>query len=99
MHVDPEFRGSGLGKFALEAVAAIHTARSCDFTLLVADDDGSGRLVRWYENNGFSRAPELQDMMGSPGEKFGISMIAPARAGGVGSEEGSFFDRYRIRWW
>jgi GNAT superfamily N-acetyltransferase len=43
------------------------------------DDDGNGnrKLVQWYLRNGYSIAPELQDMLGSPNGIYGIAMIAP----------------------
>ena len=79
-----------IGELALQVISAIHTVAGCDFTLLVADDNGSGKLVEWYERNGFSRAPKLQDMMGSPGGKFGITMIAPTQL------PGNFFEQDKV---
>ena len=92
MFVEEEYRKRDIGVLALEVISAIHTVAGCDFTLLVADDDGSGKLVEWYERHGFSRAPKLQDMMGSPGGKFGVSMIAPTQL-----PEG-FFQQVKIKW-
>jgi len=92
MFVEEEYRGRNVGELALEAIAALHTVQGCDFTVLVADDNGSGKLVEWYEKHGFKRAPLLQDMMGSPGASFGVSMMAPAKC------PPEFFDRCRIRW-
>ena len=92
MYVEKEYRKRGIGELALEVISGIHAAQGCDFTVLVADDDGSGKLMEWYEAHGFSRAPKLQDMMGSPGGKFGTTMIAPTAL------SSDFFDRCRIRW-
>lgn len=92
MFVEEEYRKREVGVLALEVISAIHAVAGCDFTLLVADDDGSGKLVDWYERHGFSRAPKLQDMMGSPGGKFGVSMIAPTQV-----PEG-FFQQAKIKW-
>ena len=78
MFVEPEYRHRDLGRLALEVIALIHAYQNCDFTVLVADDNGSGKLVDWYERKGnFRRAPKLQEPFGSPGGKLGITMIAP----------------------
>ena len=92
MFVEEEYRKRAIGELALQVILTIHTVAGCDFTLLVADDNGSGKLVEWYERNGFSRAPKLQDMMGSPGGKFGIAMIAPTQL------PEDFFEQVKIRW-
>jgi len=92
MFVEEDHRKRGVGELALQVISAIHAVAGCDFTLLVADDDGSGKLVEWYERHGFSRAPKLQDMMGSPGGRFGIAMIAPTQL-----PEG-FFQQVKIKW-
>ena len=80
MVVEPTFRGRQVGVLALEVIALIHAAVNADFTILVCDDK-SGKeertLVKWYEQHGYKQAPLLQDMMGSPNEQFGVSMIAP----------------------
>ena len=57
MFVEPEYRKLGVGSLALEVISAIHSIQAVDFTVLVADDNGSGGLVKWYESNGFSKAP------------------------------------------
>lgn len=93
MFVEPEYRGRNVGGLALEAISAIHAVQAVDFTVLVADDDGSGGLVRWYEGRGFARAPRMQNVLGSPDERFGVAMIAPVQI-----EEG-FFERCRVKWW
>ena len=80
MSVEPSHRHRGIGALALEVISAIHAMQGVDFTLLVADDDGSGRLVAWYEAHGFKRAPKLQDMLGSPGGKYGVTMIGPTNS-------------------
>lgn len=93
MFVEPEYRNRNVGGLALEAISAIHAVQAVDFTVLVADDNASGGLVRRYEENGYERAPLLQKILGSPSGEFGVSMISPVRV-----EEG-FFDRCRIKWW
>mmetsp|Transcript_945 Transcript_945/g.1346 ORF Transcript_945/g.1346 Transcript_945/m.1346 type:complete len:278 (-) Transcript_945:112-945(-) len=91
MFVEPPYRSLGVGELALEVIAAIHAVQGCDFTLLVADDNGSGKLVQWYEANGFSLAPKLQNLMGSPDGQFGTSMIAPTNE--------RLSTSCRIKWW
>lgn len=91
MFVEPDYRNKGVGDLALDVIATIHAIQGCDFTMLVADDKGSGKLVKWYETNGFSKAPKLQNLMGSPDGNFGVSMIAPTN--NVLSES------CRIKWW
>lgn len=93
MYVEPEFRKHGIGDLALEAIYAIQTVQNIDFIVLVANDDGSGRLISWYEKNGFSRAPKLQSSFGSPGGKYGVTMIRPTE---VASD---IFARCKIKWW
>mmetsp|Transcript_28838 Transcript_28838/g.60011 ORF Transcript_28838/g.60011 Transcript_28838/m.60011 type:complete len:94 (+) Transcript_28838:248-529(+) len=93
MFVEPDHRNQNIGALALDVISAIHTVQGVDFTVLVADDNGSGGLVRWYERNGYSKAPLMQDVLGSPGGEFGVAMIRPVRV-----EEG-FFERCLIRWW
>lgn len=78
MFVEPEYRKKGIGELALEVVSTIHAIQGCDVTLLVADDDGSGKLVEWYEQHGFKKAPKVQDLLGSPNGKYGVTMIAGA---------------------
>eukprot|EP00521_Asterionellopsis_glacialis_P016881 CAMPEP_0195303306 /NCGR_PEP_ID=MMETSP0707-20130614/32581_1 /TAXON_ID=33640 /ORGANISM="Asterionellopsis glacialis, Strain CCMP134" /LENGTH=272 /DNA_ID=CAMNT_0040366811 /DNA_START=48 /DNA_END=866 /DNA_ORIENTATION=- len=91
MVVEPPYRRLGVGTLALEVIAAIHAIQGCDFTMLVADDNGSGKLVQWYETNGFTVAPQLQTLMGSPDGQFGTSMIAPTKE--------SLSTSCRIQWW
>ncbi len=93
MFVEPEYRGVGIGALALEAIAAIQTVQGCDFTVLVADDNGSGKLIKWYEENGYRQAPKLQDMFGSPGGQFGITMIRPTEV------RSDIFAACHIKWW
>lgn len=78
--VEPEYRSQNIGCLANELISAMHAYQGCDFTILVADDDGSGKLVKWYENAGYMEAPKMQEMMGSPDKKFGTSMISPTKA-------------------
>ena len=91
MFVEEAFRSRGVGALALDVISTIHSIQGCDFTLLVADDDGSGNLIRWYEEQGFSRAPLLQDLLGSPGGQFGVAMIAPTK--------NEIDAACRIKWW
>lgn len=91
MFVEEPYRSQGVGALALDVISTIHSLQGCDFTVLVADDDGSGKLVKWYEQHGFTQAPLLQDMLGSPNKKYGIAMIAPTR-----NEIDPFC---RIQWW
>ncbi|KAL7488258.1 hypothetical protein ACHAW6_013842 [Cyclotella cf. meneghiniana] len=93
MFVEPGYRKLGIGSLALEVISAIHYVQAVDFTVLVADDDGSGGLVRWYENNGYSRAPLMQNVLGSPDGKYGVAMICPV------SVRNDFFQQCRVKWW
>lgn len=91
MFVEPEYRRRKIGTMALEVIRCIHSIQGCDFTILVVDDDGSGKLNHWYERNGYSKAPKLQDILGSPNAIHGISMIAPTSL--------SLDEDCRIKWW
>jgi ribosomal protein S18 acetylase RimI-like enzyme len=91
MFVEPSYRQRGVGELALEVISVIHALQDCDFTLLVADDDGSGKLVRWYERYGFQRASKLQDFLGSPNQKYGVTMVAPTN--------NSISPSCRLQWW
>lgn len=93
MFVEPDYRSLNVGALALEVISAIQSVQVVDFTVLVADDNGSGGLVRWYEENGYSKAPLLQNMLGSPDKKNGVAMIAPVKI------ERGFFDRCTVEWW
>ena len=93
MFVEPDYRNRNVGALALDVISAIHSVQAVDFTVLVADDDGSGGLVRWYEENGFSQAPLMQNVLGSPDGRYGIAMIAPVRV------DAGFFDRCVVKWW
>jgi GNAT superfamily N-acetyltransferase len=102
MFVDPQYRHQGIGSLALEVIAAIHAAQGISFTVLVADDDGSNKLVEWYESSQpierqFRRAPKLQNLMGSPGGKFGVTMMAPSSSSVENDKE--LLDRIQIKWW
>ena len=77
MFVEPPHRGRHIGALALEVLALIHAIQGMDFTVLVVDDNGSGKLIEWYLEHGYQKAPKLQDMLGSPNAKHGITMIAP----------------------
>ena len=79
MFVEPQYRGKNIGTLALEVISTIHSIQACDFTVLVANDNGSGKLVDWYEKHGYKSAPKLQDVMGSPNAKYGVTMISPTQ--------------------
>ena len=93
MFIEPEYRSTGLGEMALEIISSIQALQRCDFTILVADDDGSGKLIDWYTQNGFQKAPLIQDLMGSPGGIHGITMIRPT----VVSND--VYHNCTIEWW
>ena len=59
MTVSPEFRKRGYSELLLEVAAAIHAPYS---TLLLATDNGSGKLVSLYESAGYEivGAPEVE---------------------------------------
>ncbi len=77
MFVEEPYRKKNIGVLALDVLSLIHATQGCDFTVLVADDNGSGKLVNWYLDNGYSLAPQLQECFGSPNEIHGKTMIAP----------------------
>lgn len=82
--VEPEYRKLGVGSLALEVISAIHSIQGVGYTVLVADDNGTGRLVKWYESNGFSKAPLILQLLGSPRNrdgKFNMPMIRPVDQG------------------
>ena len=91
MFVEPAHRGQGLGAETLAVWQHLQALYGCSYTLLVADDDGSGKLVAWYERQGFGRAPLLQEALGSPNEKHGVAMVGKI---GEASER-----EFCIEWW
>ena len=91
MYVEPPYRNLAVGSLALQVISAIQSVQAIDFTILVAS--GDERLVDWYELNGYTKAPLLQGVMGSPDGEFGVTMIAP-----VGVREG-FFEECNLMWW
>ena len=93
MFVEKDYRSRNVGALALDVISAIQYVQAVDFTVLVADDNGSGGLVRWYEEHGYSRAPLLQKLLGSPNEQNGVAMISPVKV------NKSFFDKCVIKWW
>ncbi len=93
MFVEPAYRNRDVGSLALEVISAIHYVQAVDFTVLVADDNGSGGLIRWYENHGYARAPMLQNIFGSPDKQNGIAMISPVQI------KEDFFEKCVIKWW
>mmetsp|Transcript_5220 Transcript_5220/g.13056 ORF Transcript_5220/g.13056 Transcript_5220/m.13056 type:complete len:267 (+) Transcript_5220:106-906(+) len=93
MFVEPDYRGRNVGALALDVISTIQSVQVVDFTVLVADDNGSGGLVRWYEEHGYSKAPLLQKILGSPHKENGVAMISPVKSGA------GFFDQCVIKWW
>lgn len=91
MFVEPEYRKRNVGTMALEVIRCIHSIQGIDFTILVVDDNGSGKLNDWYLKRGYSPAPKLQDILGSPNAVHGISMIAPTSL--------TLDEDCRIKWW
>ena len=91
MFVEPEYRKRSIGTMALEVIRCIHAIQGIDFTVLVVDDNGSGKLDDWYEKNGYLRAPKLQNILGSPDAIHGITMIAPTDL--------TLDEDCRIKWW
>mmetsp|Transcript_19724 Transcript_19724/g.29912 ORF Transcript_19724/g.29912 Transcript_19724/m.29912 type:complete len:250 (-) Transcript_19724:190-939(-) len=91
MFVEPSQRKLGLGEMALVIISYIHATQGCDFTLLVADDDGSGKLVSWYEKYGFKKAPKLQNLLGSPNGEYGVTMMAASQQ--------KIPQNCKVKWW
>jgi hypothetical protein len=91
MFVEEPYRKKDVGALALDVISLIHIIQGCDFTVLVADDDGSGKLVKWYEQHGFTKAPKLQECFGSPDGIHGLTMISPTRR--------TLPDDCFIKWW
>mmetsp|Transcript_33639 Transcript_33639/g.51585 ORF Transcript_33639/g.51585 Transcript_33639/m.51585 type:complete len:268 (-) Transcript_33639:88-891(-) len=77
MFVEESHRKQGIGRMALRYIEALHAIQDIQYTLLVADDDGSGKLIAWYERYGFSCTPSLQEMVGSPKGEYGTAMMTP----------------------
>lgn len=59
--------------------------------MLVVDDNGSGKLIEWYEQNGYQQAPKLQTMLGSPNAIHGVTMMAPTNR--------ELPENFTIKWW
>ena len=55
LQVDPAFRGQGGGAALLQAVAQEGMRHGRNRITLDSQDNGSGRLTRWYEHFGFQR--------------------------------------------
>lgn len=91
MYVEPDYRKRDIGGLALDVISLIHAIQGCDFTVLVVDDDGSGKLIDWYTRHGFALAPKLQEMLGSPNAVNGITMIAPTN--------NTMPNDCKIQWW
>ena len=91
MFVEPEYRARNVGTLALEVIRCIHAIQNIDFTVLVVDDNGSGKLNDWYLKRGYLKAPKLQNMLGSPDAVHGISMITPTNL--------ALDEDCRIKWW
>lgn len=91
MFVEPAYRQRQIGALALQVIAFVHAWQVCDFTLLVADDEGSGKLVAWYEDHSYQQAPLLQELLGSPNAQYGVAMMGPTNA--------TLPADCRIQWW
>jgi hypothetical protein len=91
MFVEQQYRKRNIGALALEVISTIQAIQGIDFTMLVVDDNGSGKLVEWYLQRGYSKAPKLQDLLGSPHAEHGIAMIAPTNR--------SLPSDCQIQWW
>lgn len=91
MFVEPKYRKRKVGTLALQVISLIHAIQGCDFTVLVVDDNGSGKLIDWYERNGYSKAPKLQAILGSPNAVNGITMISPTKQ--------VLPDGCHVQWW
>ena len=61
MWVDPSFRGQGLGDFLLDSVKNECVKRGESYMLIVHDDNGSGKLISFYEDRGFYPVFDLLD--------------------------------------
>lgn len=73
--IDPQYRGLQWGIQAMRIVRYIHYTLGAQCTVIVANDKGSGRLVPWYEQQGFVQALELQECLGSPNQIYGTAMV------------------------
>jgi hypothetical protein len=91
MFVEPAYRQRQIGALALQVIAFVHAWQACDFTLLVADDEGSGKLVTWYEDHSYQQAPLLQELLGSSNAQYGVAMMGPTNA--------TLPADCRIQWW
>ncbi|CAJ1967817.1 unnamed protein product [Cylindrotheca closterium] len=91
MFVEEEYRKRDVGTLALQVISLIQSIQACDFQMLVVDDNGSGKLNDWYLGRGYQKAPKLQDMMGSPNEIHGTSMMIPTNR--------ILPDDCQIQWW
>jgi hypothetical protein len=58
----------------------------------VADDKRKGKLVHWYQKQGFFVAPKLQELFGSPNQMYGVTMIGKTNPEELPSD-------CRIEWW
>lgn len=73
--IDPQYRGLQWGIEAMRIVRYIHFSLGAECTVIVANDKDSGRLVSWYEQQGFVQALELQECLGSPNQIYGTAMV------------------------
>jgi hypothetical protein len=73
--IDPKYRRLQWGIQAMRILRYIHFTMGADCTVIVANDKGSGRLVPWYEQQGFVQALELQECLGSPNQVYGTAMV------------------------
>jgi len=71
LEVDPAFRGQGGGAALLQALAQAGLSHGAHRITLDSQDNGSGRLTRWYEHHGFQRK--------GVGERGYAALEAPAQ--------------------
>jgi N-acetylglutamate synthase-like GNAT family acetyltransferase len=57
LFVEPSERGNGLGEALFRAMMRESRVSGNDFALLVHQDNGSGKLIRWYQMMGFKLLP------------------------------------------
>lgn len=72
LQIEAEHRGRGGGEELVRAAAAASARVGKQTLALEADDDGSGKLLRWYHSQGFRQAGE--------GEGGKPALEAPVRA-------------------
>eukprot|EP01031_Cornospumella_fuschlensis_P032440 gene32440-39228_t len=53
MYVAPALRGLGIGEILLDAGKDACRAKQDKYMLLIHDDNGSGKLIKYYQDRGF----------------------------------------------